>query len=40
VLGAGLAADIACAEPDGPHTELFTGVEASDNYTSGYVGGG
>ena len=28
------------AEPDAPHTEMFTGFETSDNYTSGYVGGG
>jgi len=27
------------AEPDAPHTEVFTGFEAS-NYASGYVGGG
>jgi hypothetical protein len=38
-LTSSLAADVACAEPDGPHSELFTGVEASDNYTSDYVGG-
>lgn len=40
VLIASFAADVAHAGPDAPHTELFTGLEASDNYTSGYVGGG
>lgn len=28
------------SDPDAPHTETFTGFEASDNYASGYVGGG
>jgi len=28
------------AEPDPPHSEMFTGFEASNNYASGYVGGG
>jgi hypothetical protein len=28
------------AEPDAPRTEYFTGFEVSDNYASGYVGGG
>ncbi len=36
----GLPGQTAAAEPDAPHTEFFTGFEASDNYTSGYVGGG
>jgi hypothetical protein len=36
----GVLACSASAEPYEPHTELFTGFEASDNYTSGYVGGG
>jgi hypothetical protein len=30
----------AFAEPGAPRTELFTGFEASDNYSSGYVGAG
>ncbi|MGH6735013.1 MAG: cellulose biosynthesis protein BcsS [Methyloceanibacter sp.] len=34
------AAPEASAESDVPHTELFTGFEASDNYASGYVGAG
>jgi Cellulose biosynthesis protein BcsS len=33
-------AETAGAEPEAPHTEFFTGFESSDNYTSGYVGGG
>lgn len=32
--------DAARAEPDDPHTEMFSGFEVSDNYTSGYAGGG
>ncbi len=40
VLALAVSADTARAGPDGPHTELFTGIETSDNYTSGYVGGG
>lgn len=28
------------AEPDAPHAETFSGFEASNNYTSGYVGSG
>jgi Cellulose biosynthesis protein BcsS len=40
VLALGLLAGAARAEPDTPHTEIFTGLEASDNYSSGYVGGG
>ena len=28
------------ADPDTPHAEMFSGFEASDNYASGYVGGG
>lgn len=28
------------AEPDTVHWELFTGLEASNNYANGYVGGG
>ena len=35
-----VSTDTARAGPDAPHTELFTGIETSDNYTSGYVGGG
>lgn len=31
---------VALAEPDAPRTEYFTGFEVSDNYASGYVGGG
>jgi hypothetical protein len=30
----------ASAEPEAPRTEYFTGFEVSDNYASGYVGGG
>jgi hypothetical protein len=37
-LGLGLPA--ASAAPDAPRTEYFTGFEVSDNYASGYVGGG
>jgi hypothetical protein len=36
-LGACLFA--AAAGSDASRTEIFTGFEASDNYTSGYVGG-
>ena len=39
-LCVGLSGQTAAAEPDAPHTEFFTGFEDSDNYTSGYVGGG
>jgi len=39
-LALGLSVKAARAEPDAPHTEMFTGFETSDNYTSGYVGGG
>ena len=28
------------AEPEMPHTEMFSGFEAGDNYASGWVGGG
>ena len=28
------------ADPDPPQAEMFSGFEASDNYASGYVGGG
>jgi hypothetical protein len=34
-----LFAAAASAGSDAPRTEIFTGFEASDNYTSGYVGG-
>lgn len=40
VLAVGVIVGTARAEPDAPHTEMFTGFEASDNYASGYVGGG
>lgn len=30
----------ASADPAEPRTEMFTGFEATDNYASGYVGGG
>lgn len=40
VLVMGVISGAACAEPDAPHTEMFTGFEASDNYASGYGGGG
>jgi hypothetical protein len=30
----------AVAAPDAPRSEYFTGFELSDNYVSGYVGGG
>jgi len=40
VFALGLSAERACAGADTPHTEMFTGIETSDNYTSGYVGGG
>jgi hypothetical protein len=40
VLALGTLPAPAVAEPDEPHTELFTGFEASDNYASGYLGGG
>jgi hypothetical protein len=36
----GLSAPAAFAEVDAPRAEYFTGLEASDNYISGYVGGG
>jgi hypothetical protein len=39
-LGLCLAASTSSAAPDAPRTEFFTGFEASDNYASGYVGGG
>ena len=35
-----LLAVAARAEPQMPHIEFFTGFEESDNYASGYVGGG
>lgn len=35
-----LSASAACAAPDAPRSEYFTGFEVSDNYASGYVGGG
>src|ERR1700675_3959062 len=38
-LGACLFAAAASAGSDAPRTETFTGVNASDNYSSGYVGG-
>ena len=31
---------MAHAEPDEPHAEIFTGLEASNNAISGYLGGG
>jgi hypothetical protein len=40
MLMAGLVSGGAHAEPDQPRTEMFTGFEASNNYTSGYLGGG
>lgn len=40
VAGSWLLAVVARAEPQMPHTEFFSGFEASDNYASGYVGGG
>jgi hypothetical protein len=40
VLALGLAASSAAAEPEAPRNEIFTGFEASDNYASGYLGGG
>jgi hypothetical protein len=39
-LGVCLFAAAASAQSDAPRTEIFTGFEASDNYSSGYVGGG
>jgi hypothetical protein len=30
----------ALAESETPHWEMFSGFEASNNYASGYVGGG
>lgn len=30
----------ALAQPETPHWEMFSGFEASNNYSSGYVGGG
>jgi hypothetical protein len=39
-LGLLLSASAASAAPDAPRTEYFTGFEVSDNYASGYVGGG
>jgi len=35
-----LPAATATAAPDAPRTEYFTGFDLSDNYVSGYVGGG
>lgn len=35
-----LIASPSSASPDAPRTEYFTGFEVSDNYASGYVGGG
>jgi len=40
IFALGLSAEGACAQSDTPHTEMFTGIETSDNYTSGYVGEG
>jgi hypothetical protein len=41
LLATGLfVAPEASAQTDAPHAELFTGFEASDNYASGYLGGG
>ena len=40
VLALALAASAAVAEPEAPRSEIFTGFEASDNYASGYLGGG
>lgn len=40
VIGSWPFATIALAENEAPRAELFTGFEASDNYASGYVGGG
>jgi hypothetical protein len=39
-LGFHTAEAFAQSEPAGPRNELFTGFEASDNYASGYLGGG
>jgi Cellulose biosynthesis protein BcsS len=39
-LGLTTQADQLRAESDMVHTELFTGFEASNNYASGYAGGG
>jgi hypothetical protein len=40
VLALALPASDAVAEPEAPRNEIFTGFEASDNYASGYLGGG
>jgi hypothetical protein len=41
VVGAALlSAPVAHAEPNEPHAEIFTGIEASNNAISGYLGGG
>jgi hypothetical protein len=39
-LGLCLSASTSSAAPDVPRSEYFIGFEASDNYASGYVGGG
>ncbi|MGH6865327.1 MAG: hypothetical protein ACREDO_03935 [Methyloceanibacter sp.] len=36
----GVSAEIPAAEAEVPRAEFFTGFESSDNYNSGYVGGG
>jgi hypothetical protein len=41
VLGAGLfLASLASAAAQDPHAEIFTGLEASNNAISGYLGAG
>jgi hypothetical protein len=41
VLGGGLLlASLACAQAQDPHSEIFTGLEASNNATTGYLGAG
>src|SRR5262245_18588990 len=41
VLGAGLLlASLASAAAQDPHSEIFTGLEASNNAVSGYLGAG
>jgi Cellulose biosynthesis protein BcsS len=33
-------ASLACAQAQDPHSEIFTGLEASNNATTGYLGAG
>lgn len=41
VLGGGLLlASLACAQAQDPRAEIFTGLEASNNATTGYLGAG